>query len=169
MSLDAALFRLVHLGAGRTRLIDSPARACARFGAAGEVVLMLLVGLRHGRRGCAVVARSLAAVGAVYVLSELLGSVVGRARPFARLSEAQELVPHDPARSFPSRHVASAVAMALIARPVAPGLAGAMGALAAGLGLARVRTALHYPTDVVGGIVLGSLVGGVLRAPELSR
>lgn len=145
-------------------MIDGPALACARFGATGEVVLMLLVGLRHGRRGRAVVVRSLAAVGTVYLLSELLGSMVGRARPFVTVGDAEALVPHDPKRSFPSRHVASAMAMTMIARPVAPGLAQTMGALAAGLGLARVRIGLHYPTDVAGGVVLGSLVGRVLGA-----
>jgi undecaprenyl-diphosphatase len=163
VSLDVALFRLLHHGAGRTRLIDGPALACARFGAIGEVVLMLLVGLRHGRQGRAVVARCLAAVGTVYLASELVGRMVDRARPFVTVGQAEALVPHKPERSFPSRHVAAALAMTIIARPVAPVLARMMGVLAAGLGLARVRTGLHYPTDVGGGVVLGSLVGRLLR------
>src|ERR1043166_6751677 len=72
---------------------------------------MVMLGI-SGRRGSAV--RMLAAVSVVYIASEGLGVLWLRQRPFARLSDVSCLVPHDAGRSFPSRHVASGLAMASI-------------------------------------------------------
>jgi undecaprenyl-diphosphatase len=161
--LDRLLFRLLHHRAGELGALDRAVLACARFGSYAEVALMLLAGLRGGQRGRRAVVRCLAAVGSLYLLAELIGRLVGRARPFAAGQQARKLVEHGPARSFPSRHVASAAAMAVITGPAAPRLAAAMGWLAAGLGLARIRVGLHYPADVLAGALLGLLVGRLLR------
>ena len=163
MSLDRTLFRLLHHRAGQLGALDRAVTACAGLGSYGEVLLMLLAGLTAGRTGRRAVWRCLLAVGLVYAVSELVGLVVARRRPFAADAEVQRLLKHDPARSFPSRHVASATAMALVTRPAAPGLARLMGLLAAGLGLSRIRAGLHYPSDVAAGAVLGAIVGRLLR------
>ncbi len=116
-----------------------------------------------GRQNSAV--RMLAAVALVYLTSEVLGALWQRQRPFARLSEVEALVPHPEQRSFPSRHVASGLAMAVIGRRAHPRLGLAMAAVASGLGVSRVAAGLHYPSDVVAGAVLGSAIGWLLRQP----
>jgi len=128
--------------------------------ATAEVVLMLALGVA-GRRGAVV--RMLLAVSAVYVGSEALGMSWRRERPFARHSTVQELIAHRPGRSFPSRHVASAVAMASIGRRAHPRLGGVMGWLGWLLGMSRVAAGLHYPSDVLAGAALGVLVGRLFR------
>jgi membrane-associated phospholipid phosphatase len=105
----------------------------------------------------------LAAVGLVYVSSEVLGSAWPRERPFGNLSDVEALVPHTAKRSFPSRHVASGLAMAAIGRRAHPLLGLAMSAVAWLLGLSRVATGLHYPSDVLAGAFLGSVIGRLLR------
>ncbi|HEV7664372.1 MAG TPA: phosphatase PAP2 family protein, partial [Chloroflexota bacterium] len=126
-----------------------------------EVGLMLLVLVRGGRLGP--VARMLAAVGLIYGLSDLLGRVAPRQRPFVSLADVEALVAHSTERSFPSRHVASGLAMGSIARGGQPGLGVLMTLVAGLLGAARVAAGLHYPSDVLAGLTLGALVGRLLR------
>lgn len=126
-----------------------------------EVLLMAWLALA-GRRRAAL--RMLGAVSLVYVASEALGLLWPRRRPFARLSNVQALAPHDEQRSFPSRHVASGLAMAAIGHAAHPRLGRSMYWVAWLLGLSRTAAGLHYPTDVLAGAVLGSLIGRLFRA-----
>jgi undecaprenyl-diphosphatase len=125
-----------------------------------EVGLMLLLAI-SGRRGSAV--RMLAVVAAVYAASEGLGRTWPRERPFARLATVALLAPHEPARSFPSRHVASGLAMAIIGGREHPGLGLLMAITAWLLGLSRVAAGLHYPSDVAAGALLGLILGRYIR------
>jgi membrane-associated phospholipid phosphatase len=125
-----------------------------------EVALMILL-LVRGRRGS--VANMVAAVALVYGLSEVSGRLGPRDRPFMRLSAVEALVEHSGGRSFPSRHVASGLAMASIARRAHPRLGALMAVIAAVLGLTRVAAGLHYPSDVLAGLGLGLLVGRLWR------
>jgi membrane-associated phospholipid phosphatase len=136
------------------------ASATASWLASVEIALMLALGAQ-GRRGSVV--RMLLAVAIVYVASEALGSRWRRERPFARHSTVETLVAHRPGRSFPSRHVASALAMASIGHAAHPRLGRAMAWLAWLLGLSRVAAGLHYPSDVLAGALLGRVVGRLLR------
>jgi undecaprenyl-diphosphatase len=71
--------------------------------------------------------------------------------------DAVALIGREPGPSFPSRHTASAVAMALTTLPVAPRRGAVMAALAAWMGLSRLYCGLHYPSDVLAGAALGAL------------
>jgi undecaprenyl-diphosphatase len=128
------------------------------------VVEVLLMGglAMGGRQNLAL--RMLAAVALVYLASESLGALWPRQRPFARLAQVEALVPHAEARSFPSRHVASGLAMAAIGRGAHPRLGLAMASVAWVLGVSRVAAGLHYPSDVLAGAALGSAIGRFLRA-----
>jgi membrane-associated phospholipid phosphatase len=126
--------------------------ASARWLASLEIALMVALALA-GRRDSAV--RMLAAVGLVYLASAALGLAWPRERPFTRLAEVTPLVLHTPGRSFPSRHVASGLAMAAIGGRAHPWLGAAMSMVAWALGMSRVAAGLHYPSDVLGGVALG--------------
>jgi undecaprenyl-diphosphatase len=133
----------------------------AASGLAGVEVLLMSSLAIGGRRGSA--ARMLCAVGLVYVISEALGMRWQRQRPFAVLHEVEALVPHAQERSFPSRHVASGLAMAVIGGRAHPRLGVAMACVAWILGLSRVAAGLHYPSDVLAGALLGSALGRLLQ------
>jgi membrane-associated phospholipid phosphatase len=53
--------------------------------------------------------------------------------------------------------------MALIVGRAAPRIGMVMVWVAAGMGLGRVRTGLHYPSDLVAGALLGGAVGLLVR------
>jgi len=128
-----------------------------------EVVLMGAL-FFAGRRASA--GRMLAAVTLVYTASEALGSLWRRERPFSELCDVEGLVPHSAQRSFPSRHVASGLAMATIGRRAHPLLGLAMSSVAWLLGLSRIAAGLHYPSDVLAGALLGVAVGRVLNQAD---
>lgn len=68
---------------------------------------------------------------------------------------------HAPGQSFPSRHVASAVVIALAAGYVNSRLGIGLGALAALIALVRVLGGAHHPRDVAAGAA-GALLVGVI-------
>lgn len=144
--------------AGLRRLVEF---AAARL-AGVEVALMLLLAVTGSRRSAL---NMLLAVGAVYVICDVLGGIWPRARPFERLHAVSSLTPHDPGRSFPSRHIASGLAMAAIGGRDHPRLGVLMAVVAWVLGASRVAAGLHYPTDVLAGALLGRIVGRCLTRP----
>lgn len=144
----------------RSRPVEHTVALAAHRLAALQVVLLAALGL-SGRGGAAL--RSLVAVALVYGLVELVGWRCARARPFVGVPAVASLIPHQPDRSFPSRHVASAVAMATIAGPQSALFARVMGAVAALLAVTRVAAGLHYPSDVLVGALLGAAAGYPLR------
>jgi len=103
----------------------------------------------------------LAVLAAVIALSinVILNRAVPRPRPFATLP-AHLLVPAPHDSSFPSDHAAvtSAVSMVLLmGGESAWGVPGIVGA--ALIGAARVVTGVHYPSDILGGILVGTICG----------
>jgi membrane-associated phospholipid phosphatase len=140
--------------------VQSLVALSARRLASIEVALMLLLAV-SGRRGSA--ARMLMAVSLVYVASETVGIAWPRQRPFSRLPAVQPLVAHASGRSFPSRHVASGLAMAAIGGREHRRLGLLMATVAWALGGSRIAAGLHYPSDVLAGAALGAAVGRYTR------
>ncbi len=169
MALEAIAQRLRAIddaGVGRLNAAVRTSRALTRLTsqsaislAGVEVALMASLAL-GGKRSSA--ARMLAAVAMVYLASEALGALWPRQRPFARHSEVEALVPHAGARSFPSRHVASGLAMAAIGGGAHPRLGVAMAMVAWLLGVSRIAAGLHYPSDVLAGAALGGAIGRLM-------
>jgi undecaprenyl-diphosphatase len=153
---DDALVCALNSSARRSPLGAFMVGRLAAWLAAVEVVLMLALALA-GRRDSAV--RMLVAVGLVYLLSDALGAIWPRQRPFGRLPQIEALTPHSAERSFPSRHVASALAMAALGGRAHHRLGMAMASVGWVLGVSRVAAGLHYPSDLVGGALLGAAVG----------
>ena len=155
VGLDAALVRWLNGLARASERGRQMTRLLARWLSLVEVGLMLLLGL-GGRPAAA--GRMLLAVGIVYVACDGLGRLWPRGRPFAHLDGVCGLVPHAAGRSFPSRHVASGLAMAAIGGRAHPLLGHAMAAVAWLLGLSRIMAGVHYPSDVLCGALLARLV-----------
>lgn len=95
---------------------------------------------------------------ALYLAVSALRRGVDLPRPFTQLGFTP-LLPHPPGRSFPSKHTASAVVIALANWYLSPWYGGATLVLAGLIGFSRLAAGLHYPRDVLGGAALALLVG----------
>ena len=90
----------------------------------------------------------------------LIKPAVGRVRPCrAPDLQIQHPVPCGVGESFPSNHSLTAVAFAIVAIPEASVLV--LGPLAALVAASRVVLGVHYPSDVLGGALIGVVVGAL--------
>lgn len=156
MNLDERLLRVARTR-GHTPAAE---RAVARFSKLGEHAgVWLAIGVAGGvldaeRRS--EWRRATVTVAGVYALNTAIKQVVGRRRP--ELRDLPALTGTPTALSFPSAHASTAFAGAgLYSRLGVP--APPLYALATGLALSRLYLGVHYPSDVVAGAILGTLVG----------
>ncbi len=173
--MDDQVFRWFNHLADRTRWLHSIATTYAVWGI-GLFALLLLLAWWDARRAqdpmAAVAAVTWAGlaplVGAVGVF--LIGSAVDRARPTAVLTGTHLLLDRTADFSFPSDHgtatAATAVALLLAGRFLRHRWYGwtALG-FAVLMGIDRIYVGAHYPTDILGAWVLGTIVAMGLSAP----
>jgi undecaprenyl-diphosphatase len=124
-----------------------------------------------GRRGIgtrrAVVAAGLSA-GLALAVAQVVSRLVDRPRPFVAHPDGLHLfAAHAADASFPSDHAtaAFAIAVALLVRSRAWGAVALVAAVV--LSLARVAMGIHYPSDVLAGAALGTLVALTLHHPRV--
>jgi undecaprenyl-diphosphatase len=129
-------------------------------------VLLATAGGPDGRRAAA---RGLAAVAATSAFVNLLVKPIGRRPRPDRAGEGVPAVRHvamPGSRSFPSGHSAAAVAFASAAGRELPVASVPLHTLAALVAYSRVHTGVHYPGDVIVGVLIGSVIadltGGVI-------
>lgn len=115
-----------------------------------------------GRRRTAL--RALGAAGTMWTLGQLLKRMYGRPRPFLSLRPGRLLIGRPQGTSWPSSHPAVLTSFVAVAvRDLDAGPAGRVLAvfLPAAVGASRVYLGVHYPSDVVGGLLLGGAVGAL--------
>jgi undecaprenyl-diphosphatase len=91
-------------------------------------------------------------------LSLLLRQLIGRDRPPLVYPEPRPLVHVPHSGAFPSGHASAAFASATVIAWTAPRLAWPAFVLAAAIAWSRVYVGVHWPLDILGGAVLGTLV-----------
>ena len=118
------------------------------------------------------VTRAAGAGALAYLIANVLKLVVDRGRPPAYLSEVlSHGYPTDPRGSgYPSSHTAVAVAVVVGAWPWLnlPWKVGGVAAAAA-IALNRMYVGAHFPLDIIGGIAVGLVCGGLVLVVEPRR
>jgi len=165
LALDRSIGHAVALWAGHFPVLDVSMAALTLIGSYSALwttlaIVAAAVGNRRTREGLVRVFWSLALAG--FITTVLFKPLVGRERPrwpTPAPTAAGTLVAslaHGP--SFPSGHAVQAGAGAYALALVWPRRRGVLVFLAALVGFSRVYFGVHYPLDVVAGLVLGMAV-----------
>lgn len=96
-----------------------------------------------------------------FVVTEIVRTLWWRLRPFEVLTNVHQLISHAGGGSFPSGHAAFyfAVAGGLYFIDKRLGVLMLVGSLL--IGVARVASGIHWPSDILGGLAIGMLCGFV--------
>lgn len=97
------------------------------------------------------------------VITEFIRFFYNRPRPFEILGEVTQLVNHAAGGAFPSGHASLAFAVAATISFYYPKTSIIFWAAAILMGLARVAAEVHWPSDILGGAVIGMLSAWVVR------
>lgn len=94
--------------------------------------------------------------------AKLVKPLVGRGRPARHLHGIRIRGKEQTGLGFPSGHTAVSLTVAIIgSRAASPRLSGALYAAAASTAVARMYVGAHLPIDVLGGVGLGLMAGGL--------
>ena len=164
-AVDKAVYRAV--AATPTPTLDGPLRT---FTSAadhsklwiGAAAVLFAVGGRRGRRAALTGVAAIACTSAIVNLPMKLAGQRRRPDADAAGVPLARRVEMPTSASFPSGHSASAAAFASSVSQVVPALGLPLGVAAAAVGYSRVHSGVHYPGDVVAGVVVGSSVGGLV-------
>jgi membrane-associated phospholipid phosphatase len=152
--LDRALYRRIN--AGWNPRADHAFKAVTEFGSIWSAVGAGSVVAARGRWREAT--DSVGAALAMWAVGQAAKRLVDRARPYRALDAVRLLIDPPRATSWPSSHPAVLLAFLEVTRRdlrLGPGTRGAELALVGAVGLSRVYLGVHYPADVVGGLLLG--------------
>ena len=156
-SLDYQFFRAINGLAGSNRALDAFMIVCAKY--APVVFALTLIGLwlrwtYQSQRGAFMAGVSaLSALG----IGQLVGAAFPRDRPYLAHTVTL-LITHAPDTSFPSDHATLAFAVGVTVWLFNRKVGAALLLFGVVTAFARVFVGAHYPTDVVGGALLGGIV-----------
>lgn len=159
LSIDGGLLLLIQEYA-RTPLLDKIMVFITSLGNDGMIwiaaTILLLIPKKTRKVG---IMSGVALLGSLIINNHIIKNIVQRPRPFVTFTDLQILIPTPSEFSFPSGHTASSFAAAGVFYSNLPKKFGVPAVILAGLiGLSRLYVGVHYPTDVIAGIVMGILL-----------
>ena len=160
---DYVLFHAVNGFAGRSSTLDAVMIASAKY--LPIVFALALIALYLSWRPLNQRGAFLAGVSALLALG--IGQLVGKSfpRPRPYLSHTvNQLIPPSLDTSFPSDHAILGFSVAVMIWRYNRRVGAALLVLATIMAIARVFVGAHYPADVLGGAILGSVVSVALAS-----
>ncbi len=94
-----------------------------------------------------------------YALVSIIRHFFPRVRPFYKLEDINFLLEQKESMSFPSGHTAFVFAISTVIYFYNRKIGVTLFVLSSLMGLARIISGIHWPTDILGGIVVGVLSG----------
>lgn len=128
--------------------------------------IMLLFIKKYRKTGAMV---GLSLIGSLIINNMLIKNLVARTRPYKVIETLTILIPEPGEFSFPSGHTSSSFAAGVVLFLTLPKKYGIPALiLAVIISLSRLYVGVHYPTDVLAGMVTGTLIAvGVVKGWQL--
>ncbi len=166
-SIDYTLFRIINGMAGRSHTLDVVMISLAKYSPLVYAVALALLWLtwkpRNQRAALFAGISALVALG----LGQIVGYAIPRDRPYLSHHVAL-LITHSPDTSFPSDHTTLAFAVGIAVWKFNRRAGITLLIFGVLVAMARVFVGAHYPGDVIGGAVLGSITSlFILRLIEV--
>jgi membrane-associated phospholipid phosphatase len=165
--LDASVFLLFNLRGYHPLWLDRAMWAFTQIGNGAAGILLGVALYFIGFRRMAV--EMLLGIMSLWLVVELIKALVERSRPFLALESTRVVGYRERGLSFPSGHTSQAFYMAtVLAYSFEAGglLGGLIYGVAAIVGFTRIYVGAHYPRDVIGGAILGSVWGIITSLAE---
>jgi membrane-associated phospholipid phosphatase len=160
--LDTWVFQLFNLRGYHPKWLDRVMWLATQVG--NMLTALLLAGLFFILNNRSLAMEVILGTLTLWLLVETIKILTDRARPFLALVGTRVIGWHERGRSFPSGHTAQTFfLMTLLSHRFQLGIGGtfALYAVAMLVGFTRMYVGAHYPRDVIGGAVLGSVWGGL--------
>lgn len=165
-SFDVSIFRWLNSWAGINSFYDWAIIFRAEYLAwiVGIGILLFLVFGRDKKLELWMLIQAfVSGITARFVFTEIIRHFYDRPRPFEVLDNIYRLIQHSPGGSFPSGHAAFFFALAMAVAYYYPKTSILFFLAALSIGMGRVAAGLHWPSDILGGAVVGILSAMFLR------
>lgn len=154
MNVDIAIIKYLNGFAASSALFETTVRAAALY---GILLLGLIALLPVFRAAHKVTIRAYAAGLLAFLVNLVIGFIRFRPRPFVVHPDIVKLIDKSALeKSFPSAHTTVAFALATTIFFWNKKWGTAALVLALLIGIARVAAGVHYPSDIIGGALLGA-------------
>lgn len=144
----------------RSNLLTPVMIFITRLGNGGVIWILISLGLLIPRKSRMIGIMMLISMGAVFIIDNvLLKNLVGRIRPYETVYGLERLIEKQREFSFPSGHAGSSFAAAvilLLSMPKRYGIPAIV--LAFLISFSRLYVGVHYPSDVLCGAVIGTVI-----------
>jgi membrane-associated phospholipid phosphatase len=160
--LDTRAFLLFNLRGHHPKWLDRVMWLVTQMGSIGTALVSAWLFFVRNYRRLAV--ETILGTITLWLTVETIKVLTGRVRPFWVLEGTHVVGWRERGRSFPSGHTAQAFFLVtLISHQFQLGIGRtvALYAFAAWVGVTRIYVGAHYPRDVIGGALLGSVWGGL--------
>ena len=122
------------------------------------IFLILFLVIKYKRRGALIALISIITVGLTDYLGAEIKELVGRIRPCQSLIDINLLVKCGSGKAFPSLHSANNFALAFVLTKYFRQNSWIFYTIASLIALSRVFVGVHYPLDIFGGAIFGTLI-----------
>lgn len=171
--MDETIVEFLNFFVGRNGFADLVIIIAAKWLAYFLAVIVLGYWLVKKNQATRLILASLvSALLARFVFTEIIRHLYNRPRPFELLTDLNQLISHSPGGSFPSGHAAFFFGLAAAAYIYNRSLGTFLFVGGILIGLARITTGLHWPSDVLAGLFLGlvsaALVNAFFQKPKIA-
>ncbi|HFU7090072.1 TPA: undecaprenyl-diphosphatase [Bacillus cereus] len=157
-SIDYKIFNFINKHVEENLIIDNMMIFLAEYAQFLFPIVLIVFWLLNKGKGRIFVFQTTLAFGIAFTLTKFIKMLFYRDRPFVSHLDINQLVDHSINSSFPSNHATSALVIAVSIYLFYKRLGIACLIIALGIAFSRIWVGVHYPVDVIVGIIFGSCI-----------